>query len=81
MHVSHVLVGPEPQFQELAEAALKVMKEAGAPLPETSTMLVYDDIFKDDTEPFELLPQMKVSWDDPALVQHSSGKSKRIQNV
>ena len=39
MHVSHVLVGPEPQFQELAEAALKVMKEAElAPLSARSAI-------------------------------------------
>ena len=81
MSVAHLLIGPEPQYQELAASALKLMNNSGTPIPETSTMLMFTDIFKDEDEPWEPLPEVKLNWDDVALVQHSSGEYHRqLQN-
>lgn len=74
MSVSHLLIGPEPQYQDLAASALRLMKGTGTSIPEASTMLVFTDIFKGEDEPWEPLPEVKLNWDDVALVQHSSGE-------
>lgn len=73
-NVAHLLVGPEGPYQQLAADALKILKEARTAVPDVSTMLAFDDIMSGDDQPFEPLPALKVTWDDPVLVQHSSGE-------
>lgn len=73
-NVTHLLVGPEGQYQQLAADALKILKEAGNAVPDASIMLAFEDIMSGDDQPFVPLPALKVTWDDPALVQHSSGQ-------
>ncbi|THH28009.1 hypothetical protein EUX98_g6169 [Antrodiella citrinella] len=70
--VAHLIVGPETPYQQLAADAFKIMRDAGAKTPETSTMLSFEDIMKEDDEPFVLLPEVDIHWDDTALVMHSS---------
>lgn len=72
-NVTHVIVGSEVPYQQLASSALDIMREAGTPLPETSTMLTFEEIMRED-EIFEPLPYVKFGWDDAALIMHSSGQ-------
>ncbi|KAH8099950.1 acetyl-CoA synthetase-like protein [Cristinia sonorae] len=71
---AHILVGSEAPYRQLAVDALKLMDETGAPVPETSTMLTFEEIMQEDGT-FEALPRPKPGWDDPAVIMHSSGST------
>ena len=73
MNITHLLVGPETPYQDLAAAAFQIMQKQEMPVPGTSTMLAFEDIVREEGEAFEPLPDMDVTWDDPSIVQHSSG--------
>ena len=72
-NTTHILVGPEAQYQQLAAEAMKIMREAGTPIPDQSEMFTFEDVMKGD-EPFEPLPHFDSGWDDTALLLHSSGE-------
>lgn len=70
---SHILVGPEKAWQELAAASLKLLEENNSSIPCVSTMPVFEDLYKDPCVHVEFLPPFKPNRDDIAFIMHSSG--------
>lgn len=73
--VGHVLVGGEPAMQELVASAFQFLKESEVPLPTTSRMPIFEDLYlRGTTGTLELLPPLeKQEITDAAIVIHSSG--------
>ena len=74
----YLLVGPEPAYQELVAHALKLLEETKTPIPRIASMPVFEDLYAPQPHvPFEPLPALSFSMDDPVLIMHSSGQFTR----
>lgn len=67
----YLLVGPEPALQELAAAALEMMRDSSTVLPHKAQMPIFEDLYTN--APFEFLPPLNAEFDDPTIMMHSSG--------
>ncbi|KAH9917018.1 uncharacterized protein B0H18DRAFT_1123857 [Fomitopsis serialis] len=80
--VKHLLIGREQAMHDLAEEAFAILKEqsADASVPSTSSMPVFEELFKpssEDDAALELsaLPYKSRGADAPAIILHSSGST------
>jgi acyl-CoA synthetase (AMP-forming)/AMP-acid ligase II len=70
----YLLVGREASLQDLASAALDIMRDATTPLPHKAEMPVFEDIYSNSSKAaFEPLPPLNADLDDPCVMMHSSG--------
>lgn len=73
-NVQHLLVGPEPVMQKLADAAFDVLTSRGRFLPSTTSMPAFVDVIQDaDDSVFEFLPKYEFRMDETYNFYHSSG--------
>lgn len=72
---THLVVGPEKKYQDLAAAAYQLMEKDNVSLLPQTTMPVFEDIYKDASVPYDPLPPYKPGVEDAALMTHSSGMS------
>ena len=73
-NVQHLLVGPEPVMQKLADSAFDVLTDQGRFLPSTSAMPAFVDVIQDaDDSVFEFLPKYQFRMDETYNFYHSSG--------
>lgn len=71
---THILVGPEKLWQDLAAASFKIMAENNVQPPRAVNMPIFEDLYMTRNEDVELLPPYKPAPSDLAFIMHSSGK-------
>jgi hypothetical protein len=71
----HLLVGREDALKSLAEASLQQLLQDSEKVIESSLMPVFEDLYDNggDAEEFEMLEELKLSGNTPAVYIHSSG--------
>lgn len=69
--IDYVVVGPEAQYQKLAQEAFRLLKEQGRHVPNALVMPQFDELYGDES--FEPLPSVHPDMLAPSLYMHSSG--------
>ena len=72
-NANHLLIGSESALRALVSEAFALLTDMEP--PSTSPMLLFDEIYKSDDEPFEMLPAINFHMEDPAVILHSSGST------